>query len=370
MGRFRNPLAHMNTPLRIGFVGVGGMGQAAHLRNFIITPGCQVVALAEVKPRLGQLVAQRFGVPAVYTDFRQMLAKENLDAVVAIQQFQAHGKILPEILAGGVTVLSEKPIGRSVESAQQVLAAATQSGKNKLFVGYHKRSDPATLAAVAQIDAWKKSGVVGKLRYVRITMPPGNWSAAGFSHFLNTDEKVPPLDTDPAPANLDKSAAQKHEWFVNYYIHQVNLMRHLLGENYQAKFVDPTGVLMVAQSDSGVAATLEMAPYHTTRDWQEIAFICFEKGWIKLELPAPLVIDQPGRVTIFEDPGNGATPKTASPTLPPIHAMRQQAIHFVAAVRGEKNCLCEAAEAAEDMNVAQQFIELLTQAEQNRSSQS
>ena len=229
---------------------------------------------------------------------------------------------------------------------------------SKLYLGYHKRSDPATLFAKTQIEAWKSSGDFGPLKFIRVTMPPGDWIAGGFAHLITSDEAYPNLDFDPPPAGMDDAAAKAYDAFVNYYIHQVNLIRLLLGENYRVTYADPSGVLFAGQSDSGVAVTLEMAPYRTTIDWQESALVAFEKGSIRLELPAPLSIDQPGRVTIFEDPGDGKTPRTWSPTLPLIHAMRQQAIHFVAAVRSEKTALCEAVEALEDLRIARQYIEL------------
>jgi hypothetical protein len=122
-------------------------------------------------------------------------------------------------------------------------------------------------------------------------------------------------------------------------------------------YADPTGVLLVAQSESGVCGAIEMATHTTTIDWQESAFIAFEKGWIRVELPAPLAIDQPGRVTAFQD-GGKREPLTISPTLPHIHAMRQQAINFIDALRGEKTCLCEPAEALEDLRVARDYIDL------------
>jgi hypothetical protein len=45
---------------KIGFVGVGGMGQAAHLRHYATLPECEVVALAELRPKLGEAVARRW----------------------------------------------------------------------------------------------------------------------------------------------------------------------------------------------------------------------------------------------------------------------------------------------------------------------
>jgi hypothetical protein len=80
---------------------------------------------------------------------------------------------------------------------------------------------------------------------------------------------------------------------------------------------------------------------------------------VKIELPAPLVCNQPGRVEIFRDPGNGATPTTIIPTLPRIHAMRQQALNFIKAIRGEAPAPCLAQEALQDLLVARHYIRLL-----------
>jgi hypothetical protein len=64
-------------------------------------------------------------------------------------------------------------------------------------------------------------------------------------------------------------------------------------------------------------------------------------------------------VELFRDPGGGATPETVTPTLPWVHAMRQQAANFVAAVKGERKPMCEAPEALEDLRVAREYIRLL-----------
>jgi predicted dehydrogenase len=349
--------------VKIGFVGVGSMGQCAHLRNYVCVEGCEVVALAELRPELGKKVAECYGVKRVYGSHREMLAAEKLDAIVAIQPFQMHGRLVPDLLAYGRPVLIEKPIARSVEAGEKILTAQS-SGKAKLYIGYHKRCDPAVMWAGKQIAQWKQTSEMGAMKLVRITMPPGDWQAGGFSSLITTDEKYPSLEKDPSPAGMDAAAAGPYEAFVNYYIHQVNLMRHLMGESYCVKYADPSGVLMAVQSESGVAGVLEMGPYRTTRDWQEIALVTFERGWIRIDIPPPLAIDRAGRVAVFEDEGNGE-PRTIVPEMPHIHAMRQQAAHFVAATRGEQTCLCEAEEALEDLRIARDYIEM----QRNRSKQ-
>jgi predicted dehydrogenase len=345
--------------IKIGFVGVGSMGQCAHLKNYVTVDDCEVVALAELRETLGQAVAARYGVPNVYTSAQAMLQNETLDAIVASQPFDRHGVLVPALLKAGVPVFTEKPLAASVEVGEQIAAAVEASGTWHM-VGYHKRSDPATMAAKAEIERLKASGDLGKMTYVRILMPAGDWVANGFIDLISDPGGYPAVDRDPPATDMDPETYQRYTAFVNYYIHQVNLMRHLLGEPYHVTYAEPSGVLLAGQSDSGLACTIEMSPYRTTIDWQESALVCFQKGYVKLDLPAPLASNRPGRVEVFSDPGDGVTPETRVPQLPWIHAMRQQAINFVEAVKGERKPPCEAAEALEDLRVARAYVRLLT----------
>jgi predicted dehydrogenase len=331
--------------IRLGIVGVGAMGQAAHLRNYAIHPDVEIAAIAEIRPQLGKKVAERYGIPKAYNGHKELLANETLDGIVAIQPFGMHIDIVPDLLEKRVPVLTEKPLAESIASGEKILTAAKKTG-TPLYLAYHKRSDPATAFVKKQIEDWTASGIVGKMKYIRVTMPPGDWIAEGFSQQVQTDEKY---------------AANWGDWrdpyiqFVNYYIHQVNLIRFLAGD-FQIIAADPHGVTFTALGDNGVTIVLEMAPYQTSIDWQESALISFEKGWIKLDMDAPVTLNRAGRVTMYEDPGNGATPRTIQPTLPWIHAMRQQAMHFVNAIKGETTPLATAEVGLKDLQTATQYL--------------
>ena len=345
---------------RIGFVGTGFMGQCAHLQNYVQLDSCDVVALAEVRPELGRLVAARYGVPSVYTSHIEMIKNENLDGIVAAQPFWHHGVLLPDLFTAGIPVFTEKPLSCSVEAGEGILKTLDASSASH-YLGYHKRSDPASLLARDEIERLKASGELGALRYIRILMPAGDFIANGDNPLIRTDEVPPDSDRDPLPPDMDEHTQGQYSSFVNYYIHQVNLMRFLLGEAYQVDYADPNGVLLAIQSESGITGSIEMSPYHTTIDWQEEALIAFEKGYIKLELPAPLASNRPGKVTFLRDGDGDSRPETTTPHLPWIHAMRQQATHFVAALQGAETPLSQAAEALEDLRVARDYIRLLCQ---------
>jgi predicted dehydrogenase len=286
-----------------------------------------------------------------------MLAHEKLDGIVASQQFTHHGRILPPLYESGVPVFTEKPLAGSPQVAEQLAALCRKRGTMHM-VGYHKRSDPAVIHAKAEIERLKKTGELGPLQYVRILMPAGDWIAGGFDELIDTGEAPPSLPEDPPPEGMSAETAKKFWIFVNFYIHQVNLMRHLLGEPYSLEYADRSGVMLAVRSRSGVCGVIEMSPYQTTADWQESIIVAFRHGWIKVDLPAPLAAAQPGQVEIFRDPGNGATPTRTVPALPPIQAMRQQAINFCRAIRGEAPPPCDAAEALADLGIAVDYIRM------------
>jgi predicted dehydrogenase len=288
--------------VRIGFVGVGGMGQRAHLRNYVTIEDCEVAAVAELREKTGKLVATRYGVPKVYKNHADMLAAEQLDGVVACQGFDVHAVLLPEIYGKVPCVFTEKPLAVGVAAGERLAVQAAQAGTVHM-VGYHKRSDPATMHAKQTIENWKRTKEVGALRYVRIIMPAGDWVANGMTGLLKADDPQPSLRREPLMTELEGAAPDKwtgpaadYRRFVNYYIHQVNLMRHLLGEPYRVTFADRAGVLLVVESVSGVSGVIEMSPYRTSIAWEESALIAFERGYIRLSLPPPLAVNQAGRV--------------------------------------------------------------------------
>jgi len=303
-------------------------------------------------------VAAKYGVPQVFATADEMLTSVRLDGIVSAQQFSRHGEVVLPLYKAGIPVLSEKPLAASIEVGERMLSALTAGGSWHM-VGYHKRSDPASMYAKAQIDALKKSGELGKLRYVRILMPAGDWVAGGFNDLVQTNEPYPESAGDAAASDMDAVTYKAYIAFVNYYIHQVNLMRFLLGEPYRMTYAEPSQTVLAVQSQSGVAGIIEMSPYQTTLGWQESALIAFEHGYIKLELPAPLVSNLPGRVEVYRDPGNGTVPRLDVPVLPPVHAMRQQAINFVRAIKGEMKPPCEAAEALDDLRMARDYFRLM-----------
>ena len=338
--------------IKMGFIGVGHMGQLAHLHNYVQLPElCEVTTLCDVKINQAKALANKFGIPKATADYRELLADPEIEAVACIQYFENHVNLVPDVLRAGKHVITEKPLCVFPENGEKLVQIAKEAGKIHM-VGNHKRSDPATEHAMEIIAKWKKTGEMGAMTYVRLSMPPGNWRKDCDMPYM-TSEPPGPVPPEPGPEGTDEATRTKMIWFVNYYIHQVNLMRFLLGEDYTLTCADKH--FFSAVSESGVNCILELEPYSTSIDWQEHALVCFQKGWVRIDLAAPLAPIS-GTVTVYEDRGWDSTYRT--PIMPNVCAMRNQAKNFCLAVAGEKAPPCASWEAVKDLWIAADYIKM------------
>lgn len=126
--------------VKVGMIGCGGWGEnviSAYQQN----PFSQIVALADLNRERAEAVANQYGIPKVYTDYREMLEKEQLDmASVATPDF-AHRQAVCDCFAKGLHVFLEKPVATNMEDCYAIAEAAGKSGK-KFMTDYFMRFIP------------------------------------------------------------------------------------------------------------------------------------------------------------------------------------------------------------------------------------
>ena len=347
----------MSNKVRLGFIGSGFMGQLAHIANYATVPDCELVALAEGRVETAKAVAKHYGIQEIYANHKEMLAKADIDAVVAIMGFHLYSSLIPDILEAGKPVATEKPMCIRAESARRMTALAEEKGVI-YQVGYMKRHDPGSKYVRETVQKWKASGECGRMTYVRVTMPSGDWTYQ-IEPPISMGDSAPPYEgqTGEAPPEWMGDMGGHYNGFINFYIHQVNLLRYLMGEDYEVTYVDPTSSLLVAKSESGVPCVLEMASYGLRNRWDEFYKICFEGGKIDLQIPAPMARQHAGDVVVYKGSGFDADePQMMRPILPQLWGFREQARHFVECIRDGKGTISPASEAVKDLEVSEQFI--------------
>ncbi|MFF2092838.1 Gfo/Idh/MocA family protein [Paenibacillus sp. NPDC058174] len=162
------------TTLKVGVIGAGSIS-STHLQAYSIHPEVELAAIADLNEGRAQEKAERFGIPRIYTDYRQLLADPAIDAVSICTWNNTHAEIAVAALEAGKHVLCEKPLSQTVEQAQQVEAAVKRTGK-LLLVGFVRRySDQVKL-----LNKYREAGAFGDIYYAKASIirrlgNPGGW---------------------------------------------------------------------------------------------------------------------------------------------------------------------------------------------------
>ncbi|NCO42334.1 MAG: hypothetical protein AUJ96_09110 [Armatimonadetes bacterium CG2_30_66_41] len=145
--------------LDVAVIGVGLQG-GGHLASYRALPGVNLVAVCDLNAEAAQAAAAANGIPNCYTDYREMLAREKLDAVSVVIPDHLHYEPTMAALAAGAHVLLEKPMALSVAEAEEMAAKAEETGLN-LMVNFSHRHQLPSIMAKQRID----SGEVGQPIY-------------------------------------------------------------------------------------------------------------------------------------------------------------------------------------------------------------
>jgi predicted dehydrogenase len=114
-------------PVRIGIIGVGQIGKH-HINNYSKIPNAQLVAVADVNEAEARRVAEQFNIPDIYTDYRDLLAREDIQAVDVALHNNLHMPISVAAFQHGKHVYCEKPMAGAYIDAERMLHSARESG--------------------------------------------------------------------------------------------------------------------------------------------------------------------------------------------------------------------------------------------------
>ncbi len=199
----------------MGCIGVGGQG-TYNMKAFLNRPEVQVVAVCDVNKgkadrtdmyslpyastggisRARHTVAQHYGTSdsriAAYTDFRELLARSDIDAVTVCTPDHWHGLITIAAARAGKDIYCEKPLANSVVEGRAV-CDAVQRYQRVLQTGSHERSNDSVRFACELV----RNGRIGKLEEIHVNMPNRD-----HHHILLLNNQIP-TNFQPVPDELD-----------------------------------------------------------------------------------------------------------------------------------------------------------------------
>lgn len=190
-----------NNTIRLALIGCSGQG-VGDLRDCLKMPDTKAVALCDVDQTQLAKAKQRFGDADTTGDFRRILDRKDVDAVIIATPDHWHALPALQTLQAGKDLYLEKPIGHTIREGQ-LLVKAAESSKQIVSVGLQQRSGTLFLKAQEII----RSGQLGKISLVHC------WNAwndkvnftAGYRQLKKAKNAAPPAGVDydfwlgPAP---------------------------------------------------------------------------------------------------------------------------------------------------------------------------
>ncbi len=157
--------AQSSDTVRVAFIGVGNRGSFLE-QHMLKVPGIKVVAICDLNPENLQAGIDRAAAaghsPDPYTEYRKLLERKDIDAVVIATPVDFHKEMAIAALEIGKNVYCEKPMAVTPEDCRQVTNTAA-SAKGIFQAGFQLRHDPNRSASMEFI----KKGGIGKVLFLQ-----------------------------------------------------------------------------------------------------------------------------------------------------------------------------------------------------------
>lgn len=251
-----------NERIRLGFIGVGNRGSQL-LDAFLPHSDCEVAAICDIyEPYVERAKKRLDGRPAAHHDFRELIDRKDLDAVVVATPDHWHAIQMIAACEAGKDVYVEKPLSITIHEGRRMVEAARRNIR-VVQVGTHRRSS-RLYADAAELVGEGKLGKITVSRAYRLN----NMFPHGIGRAQPSD---PPKDLDwemwlgPRPLRpyQDNIAPYKFRWWdlyssqmANWGVHYLDAIRWLTGDLAPSS-VCAMGGQFAVDDDRTVPDTLE-----------------------------------------------------------------------------------------------------------------
>ena len=127
--------------VKLALIGAGGMANAVHYPSLVSFEDAHIAAICDLLPAKAQETADKFKIPVVYSDYKEMIEKEKPDAVYILMPPHVLFDITVYCLQKKLHVFTEKPLGVSSFQAAS-LARIAEQNKCITLAGYNRRFIP------------------------------------------------------------------------------------------------------------------------------------------------------------------------------------------------------------------------------------
>ncbi|MBI9104326.1 MAG: Gfo/Idh/MocA family oxidoreductase [Spirochaetales bacterium] len=168
--------------VRVGIIGCGMMGNC-YAAVFPRDKDIEITSCCDPNPHKLKAFSEKYHIPHTYTDYRELIEKEELNLIGNATPDHLHSKVSDLAMQSGLAVFSEKPMTSNLIEARAL--SKTAEDKNLLTgVNFSKRSSAALIRAKELIE----NGSLGELRHIEGTYKQGWIVTEDYGSWKNPDK--------------------------------------------------------------------------------------------------------------------------------------------------------------------------------------
>jgi len=264
--------------VKVAVLGSGTIIRDFHVLTLQGNPQAEVVAAANMRPASLEKLAADFNIPRIYTEFSDLAADSEVDAVINGLPNYLHAPVSIQMLEAGKHVMCEKPMAMSVDEGEQMIQAS-QRADRKLMIAHNWRFE-RELIWLRDVIAEGTLGKIVKAKSFAMLLTPLGEGASTDSWFVKPEYAGGGALADMGIHSIDTLR------FVLGNARPLNVLANI-GTHFSDIELEDTATLMV-NFEGDIAAYIEAGWYHLYADGGEAHTQVYgTKGYAKA-LPSEL----------------------------------------------------------------------------------
>jgi predicted dehydrogenase len=325
--------------VRVGVIGLGEVAQVVHLPILeALADRYRLAAVCDVSPTLLQALGVRYGVPttARHADYRDLVARDDLDAVLVLNSDEYHADCVIAACGAGKHVLVEKPMTLTMAESEAIIRARDEADV-RVMVAYMRRFAPAFVEAVAQVRQLDKINyvrvrdIIGRNRLiidqVHTIFRPNDIPSAFAADRAERGQRLVREAIGEAPPELIRA----YRLLCGLSSHDLSAMRELLGfPNGVVSATQWSGgnYMVVVFAYDGYRAILETGVDDQRRFDAHIEVYAPTRS-LRIQYDTPYVRHLPTTLVVQETAGDAFTECVLRPTFKDPYTYELEAFHEV-----------------------------------------
>jgi predicted dehydrogenase len=313
----------MTRRLRVGVIGCGAIAQIMHIPYIVdYDDKFELVALADIYRPALDAVADHYHIQRRYTDWRELLAQDDIEAVVICHSGSHRDSTIAAVEANK-HVLVEKPLAWNVRETQEVFDVVSRSDRT-VQMAYHKLYDPAFVHAKQHVQQMRDLGFLritvlhpanelgfspyrlrrGNGKIIEGHIDPGTWDEQVRMQLdgMAGGDLAPLVDEALGARKADVRLRLSYGIMCSSIIHQIYMLFGLLGEPLRVVSTEiwreGEGIHCIIEYPNELRCTLNWLFLSNLKDYCEEYAFFGNHDRVTLQFPSPYFKNYPSPLTI------------------------------------------------------------------------